>query len=65
MFVNKKLGGIDMDTFKKIIKIVAIVAVIAAAVAGVVVAIKKFKEKKCASSEENYVSCSCCEACAK
>lgn len=54
-----------MDTFKKIMKIVAIVAVIAAAVAGVVIAIKKFKEKKCCSTEENYVSCSCCEACAK
>lgn len=54
-----------MECFKKIAKIVAIVAVIAAAVAGVVIAVKKFTEKKNASPEENYVSCSCCEAAAK
>ena len=54
------------DTIKKVLKVVAIVAAVAAAIAGVVIAIKKFKEKKNASAnpEDNYVSCSCCEACA-
>ncbi len=52
-----------MKTFKKIAKFVAIIVAIAAAVAGVVYAVKKIKAKKCADadSEENYVSCSCCE----
>ena len=53
-----------MDTIKKICKIVAIVVAIAAAVAGIVLFVKKLKEKKLAEAdcEENYVSCSCCEA---
>ena len=53
-----------MDTVKKICKIVAIVVAIAAAVAGIVLCVKKLREKKDAQadSEENYVSCSCCEA---
>lgn len=53
-----------METFKKIAKIVAIVVAIVAAVAGIVVAVKKILEKKNvkADAEENYVSCSCCEA---
>ena len=53
-----------MDSIKKICKIVAIVVAIAAAVAGIVLFVKKLQEKKLAEadSEENYVSCSCCEA---
>ena len=49
---------------KKILKIVGIIAAIAAVVAGIYFAVKKFKEKKAAEAndEENYVSCSCCEA---
>ncbi|MCR5522973.1 MAG: hypothetical protein K6F64_04985 [Clostridia bacterium] len=52
-----------MEAFKKICKIVAIAAAIAAFVAGIVICVKKLKEKKAAQgeSEENYVSCSCCE----
>lgn len=53
-----------MDCIKKTIKIIAIVGGIAAACACVYFAVKKFLEKKNADadSEENYVSCSCCEA---
>ncbi len=49
-----------MDALKKIFKIIAIIA----AIAGVVIIVKKILDKKNASedSEENYVSCSCCEA---
>ena len=55
-----------METIKKVFKFVAIIAAIAAVVAGVVVVIKKISEKNCAyDSEENYVSCSCCEVPAK
>ena len=56
-----------METIKKVFKVIAIIAAIAAVVAGVVIAIKKISEKKnCAyDSEENYVSCSCCEVPAK
>ncbi len=52
-----------MDTFKKIAKIACIVIAVSAAICGVVVAIKQLKAKKelNADSEENYVSCSCCE----
>ena len=53
-----------MDVIKKIAKIVAIIA----AIAGVVIIVKKIIDKKKAAdadSEENYVSCSCCEAPAK
>lgn len=53
-----------MECIKKIFKIVAIIVAIAAAVAGVYFAVKKFLDsKKCDdNAEENYVSCSCCEA---
>ncbi len=53
-----------METVKKICKIIAVLVAVAAAVAGVVLLIKKLQEKKAldADSEENYVSCSCCEA---
>lgn len=53
-----------MDCFKKVIKIVAIVLAVAGAIAGIYFAVKKFLDKKneTADAEENYVSCSCCEA---
>ena len=53
-----------MKCFKKILKIVGIIAAIAAVIAGIYFAITKIKEKKNAEAneEENYVSCSCCEA---
>lgn len=57
-----------MDKIKKIFKVIAIIIAVAAAVTGIVIAVKKFIEKKKnkdAAPEENYVSCSCCEACAK
>jgi len=52
-----------MDTFKKVAKIACIVIAVAAAICGIAVAIKQIKAKKelQADSEENYVSCSCCE----
>lgn len=53
-----------MDVLKKILKIVAILA----AIAGVIILVKKIIDKKKAAEtegEENYVSCSCCEAPAK
>ncbi len=48
---------------KKFLKILAIVAAIAAAAAAVYVAVTKFMEKKqkIGNTEENYVSCSCCD----
>lgn len=49
---------------KKVLKIVAIVIAVAGVIAGVYFAVKKYLEKKnqAADCEENYVSCSCCEA---
>lgn len=48
---------------KKFLKVLAIVSAIAAAAAAVYVAVTKFMEKKqrIGNTEENYVSCSCCE----
>lgn len=48
---------------KKALKILAIVAAIAGVAAAVYVAVTKFMEKKqrIGNTEENYVSCSCCE----
>lgn len=53
-----------MDCFKKVIKVICIVLAIVAAAAGIYFAVKKFVDKKkaAADTEENYVSCSCCEA---
>ena len=49
---------------KKVLKIVGIIAGIAGVAAGVYFLIKKLQDKKnqTADLEENYVSCSCCEA---
>ncbi len=48
--------------FKKIIKIACIVIAVAGAICGIVLTVKKLQAKKAAQdSEENYVSCSCCE----
>lgn len=49
---------------KKVLKVVAIVVAVAGVIAGVYFAVKKYLEKKnkIADCEENYVSCSCCEA---
>lgn len=48
---------------KKFLKILAIVAAIAGACAAVYVVVTKFMEKKqkIGNTEENYVSCSCCD----
>ena len=48
---------------KKVLKILAIVAAIAGVVAAVYFAVTKFMEKKqkIGNTEENYVSCSCCD----
>ncbi len=57
-----------MDTFKKVLKIIGIIAAIAGAAAGIYFAVTKIMDcKKCTDSEENYVSCSCCddECCAE
>lgn len=56
-------GGNKMDC-KKIIKIVLIVLAVVAAAVGIYFAVKKVLDKKKAEAdcEENYVSCSCCEA---
>lgn len=53
-----------MDCLKKILKVVAIITAVAGVAAGVYFAVKKFLDKKNAAAdcEENYVSCSCCEA---
>ena len=53
-----------MKCFKKILKIVGIILAIAGVAAGIYFAVKKFLDKKnqAADCEENYVSCSCCEA---
>lgn len=53
-----------MACFKKVLKVVGIIAAIAAVAAGIYFAVTKIKEKKAAEAndEENYVSCSCCEA---
>lgn len=49
---------------KKALKIIAIVLAVAGAGVGIYFLVKKIKEKKAlaADCEENYVSCSCCEA---
>lgn len=49
---------------KKVLKVVGIILAVAGVIAGVYFAVKKYLEKKnqVADSEENYVSCSCCEA---
>ncbi len=53
-----------MDCIKKVLKVVGIILAVAGVAAGVYFAVKKFLEKKnqAADLEENYVSCSCCEA---
>ncbi len=53
-----------MECIKKALKIIAIIVAVAAVVAGAYLAIKKFLDSKKESGceEENYVSCSCCEA---
>lgn len=49
---------------KKALKIIGIVLAVAGVIAGIVFAVKKYLDKKnqVADCEENYVSCSCCEA---
>ncbi len=53
-----------MDCVKKVLKIVGIIVAVAGVAAGIYFAVKKFLDKKnqAADCEENYVSCSCCEA---
>lgn len=53
-----------MDTVKKVLKVIGIIAAVAGVAVGIYFAVKKFLEKKnaVADCEENYVSCSCCEA---
>lgn len=48
---------------KKVLKIAAIVAAIAGVAAAVYIAVTKFMERKqrIGNTEENYVSCSCCD----
>ena len=49
---------------KKILKIVAICVAIAGFITAVAVCVKKFLDKKKkneGNTEENYVSCSCCD----
>ncbi len=49
---------------KKALKVIGIILAVAGVIAGVYFAVKKYLEKKnaVADNEENYVSCSCCEA---
>ena len=49
---------------KKALKIIGIVLAVAGVIAGIIFAVKKYLDKKnqVADCEENYVSCSCCEA---
>ena len=58
-FYQRK-GWVSM---KKVLKVLAIVAAIAGAAAAVYFAVTKFMEKKqkIGNTEENYVSCSCCD----
>ncbi len=53
-----------MDCIKKVLKVVGIIAAVAGIAVGIYFAVKKILEKKNAAAdcEENYVSCSCCEA---
>ncbi len=48
---------------KKALKVIGIIVAIAGAAAAIYFAVKKYLDKKnaVADSEENYVSCSCCE----
>ncbi|MCD7774924.1 MAG: ubiquinol-cytochrome-c reductase complex assembly factor 3 [Clostridiales bacterium] len=48
---------------KKFLKVLAIVSAIAGVAAAVYIAVTKFMEKKqrIGNTEENYVSCSCCD----
>lgn len=49
---------------KKALKIIGIILAVAGVGVGIYFLVKKIKEKKAlaADCEENYVSCSCCEA---
>lgn len=49
---------------KKALKVIGIIIAVAGVIAGIYFAVKKYLEKKnqVADNEENYVSCSCCEA---
>lgn len=49
---------------KKALKIIGIIVAVAGVAVAVYFAVKKFLDKKNqeADCEENYVSCSCCEA---
>ncbi len=48
---------------KKALKIIGIILLVAGVAAGIYFLVKKIREKKAlADNEENYVSCSCCEA---
>ncbi len=49
---------------KKALKIIGIIVAVAGVAVGIYFAVKKYLEKKnqVADCEENYVSCSCCEA---
>ncbi len=48
----------------KTLRIVGIVIAVLGVIAGIIFAVKKYLDKKnqVADCEENYVSCSCCEA---
>jgi len=54
----------EVVKMKKALKIIGIIVAVAGAAAAVYFAVKKYLEKKnqAADCEENYVSCSCCEA---
>ncbi len=53
-----------MDCFKKALKVICIILAVVAAAVGIYFAVKKVLDKKKAAAdcEENYVSCSCCDA---
>ena len=49
---------------KKVLKVIAVISAIAGVAAAVYFAVKKIADKKAANTgntEENYVSCSCCD----
>ncbi len=48
---------------KKALKVIGVIAAIAGVIAGVYAIVKKYMEKKqqIGNTEENYVSCSCCD----
>ncbi len=62
--INLSNNNLEVVEMKKALKVIGIIIAVAGAAVGIYFAVKKYLDKKnqAADCEENYVSCSCCEA---